>query len=149
MIACPECGTGNLPNTLFCGRCSADLRERRLAWRGHEPQRTVRCHLLDSGQQLVLPPDPVLIFGRADHTVDLRPDVDLNPYGALSAGVSRRHAQLLQRDNTLYLEDLQSLNGTYVNGVRLHPHQPMRLQPDAIVRFGQFQLRFEPAEKPA
>lgn len=91
----------------------------------------------------------MLVFGRADHAAHVRPDIDLGPYGAAGAGVSRRHAQLLQRHNALYLEDLQSLNGTYINGVRVPPHQPTRLQPNALIRFGQLELRFEPADQPA
>ena len=36
-----------------------------------------------------------------------------------SASVSRRHCRLSYRDDCLVVEDLQSANGTYVNGIRI------------------------------
>lgn len=40
--------------------------------------------------------------------------------------VSRRHAELRQRDGSLYIVDLQSMNGTYVNDVRIHSETILR-----------------------
>jgi len=40
-----------------------------------------------------------------------------------SASVSRRHCRLSFRDDCLVVEDLQSANGTYVNGVRVQETQ--------------------------
>lgn len=56
----------------------------------------------------------------------------------LDAGdVSRLHAQLSNDHLNLYLEDLGSTNGTYVNGQRLTPGQPHRLRAGDVVLFGQ------------
>jgi len=71
------------------------------------------------------------------------PDVDLQPYGGGSAGVSRHHARFLRRPEGWFLEDLQSTNGTYLNEVRLLPHRPVRLNSGDLVRFGQLTLIFE------
>jgi serine phosphatase RsbU (regulator of sigma subunit) len=36
--------------------------------------------------------------------------------------ISRQHAQVLRRGETYFIEDLQSSNGTFLNGMRLAPH---------------------------
>lgn len=45
------------------------------------------------------------------------PDFDLGPYRAHDRGVSRRHAMLRPSRSKLFIIDLQSTNGTYVNGL--------------------------------
>ena len=52
--------------------------------------------------------------------------------------VSRRHAQLEQRGDTLLLTDLGSTNGVFVNRVRLQ--EPRPLQPGDVVRVGNTAL---------
>jgi serine phosphatase RsbU (regulator of sigma subunit) len=37
--------------------------------------------------------------------------------------LSRRHARFVQRDGSLYVSDMDSANGTYVNDVRIHAEQ--------------------------
>lgn len=48
--------------------------------------------------------------------------------------VSRLHAAFVWRDLALYLEDLGSSNGTFVNGRRIDA--PCRVKPGDVVRFG-------------
>ena len=57
-----------------------------------------------------------------------------------SLSVSREHARLLQADG-LYIEDLGSRNGTFVNGQRV---QRARVHPGDRVRLGATELRIEP-----
>ncbi len=56
---------------------------------------------------------------------------------------SRQHAVVEFEDGGLAVEDLVSLNGTFVNRTRLHPGQPRGLQPGDIVQVGTVQLRVE------
>ena len=49
--------------------------------------------------------------------------------------VSRRHAELVIRDGALWITDLGSSNGTFVNDTRLAPRQPVRLINGARLRF--------------
>jgi PAS domain S-box-containing protein len=42
-----------------------------------------------------------------------------------SSGVSRQHARIVCQPNGYFIEDLQSLNGTYLNGERLRTAQPL------------------------
>lgn len=56
------------------------------------------------------------VFGRGSEEAD-SPDIDLTNLGALERGVSRRHALLRPTINKLYLIDLNSTNGTFVNAI--------------------------------
>lgn len=54
---------------------------------------------------------------------------------------SSRHARLYDRDGHVYIEDMNSTNGTYVNGTRVSAQQLLR--PGDVVRIGDTELRFE------
>src|SRR5271165_5668104 len=41
-------------------------------------------------------------------------------------GVSRKHARVVQRDNQVWIEDLESANGTFVNDGRVDRGQMLR-----------------------
>jgi len=55
---------------------------------------------------------------------------------------SSRHARIEPRRDGIWVHDLGSTNGTYVNGVRID--RPRRLAPGDVVRVGDTDLRFEP-----
>jgi predicted component of type VI protein secretion system len=55
--------------------------------------------------------------------------------------VSRNHARFLLDRGTLCLEDLDSMNGTWVDGRKLAPNAPVLLQPGGIVEIGKIKLR--------
>ena len=59
--------------------------------------------------------------------------------------VSRRHARLTRRDGRLRVEDLNSTNGTRVNGRRLEPFAPRVLAPGDAVALGEVDLPPLPA----
>jgi hypothetical protein len=74
-----------------------------------------------------------LIVGRADSN-------DLALTGDEYA--SSRHARIEPRRDGIWVHDLGSTNGTYVNGIRID--RPRRLAPGDVVRVGETDLRFEP-----
>lgn len=82
----------------------------------------------------------VAVVGRSELGSDIVPDLDLAPFGAQSMGVSRRHAILLPHDDGLSLIDLDSTNGTWINGVYLQPGQKYRLRAGDRVEFGRLRL---------
>ncbi|MBN1487024.1 MAG: protein kinase [Anaerolineae bacterium] len=98
-----------------------------------------------SGIALPIPMGDEVVIGRRDPMLPKSPDLDLEPYGGGSAGVSRYHARLLHRPEGWFLEDLQSTNGTYVNEVRLVQQRPVRLRSGDMVRFAQLTLIFNEA----
>jgi hypothetical protein len=54
---------------------------------------------------------------------------------------SRQHACVLFDGKTVVLEDMSSLNGTFVNRQRVFPGQQRVLQPNDVVQVGTVQLR--------
>ena len=60
--------------------------------------------------------------------------------------VSRFHAQLVQFDNKVMLEDLNSGNGSFLNGKQLDKHQPHPLRNNDRIKLGPIKFRFEDEE---
>lgn len=58
------------------------------------------------------------VIGRESTQVD---------YAVAEAEISRKHVQLTLRDNRVYVEDLKSQNGSWLNDQPLQPHQPVEL----------------------
>jgi hypothetical protein len=54
---------------------------------------------------------------------------------------SRQHACLSFENNELFLEDLNSANGTFVNRTRIYPGQKRQLAPNDIIQIGNVQLK--------
>lgn len=55
--------------------------------------------------------------------------------------VSREHVRLYVSDNTLLIEDLNSMNGTAVNGRKIHAGKAQPIRSGDTVRFGAVDLR--------
>jgi predicted component of type VI protein secretion system len=79
-----------------------------------------------------------VVIGRQETGGLQQVHVDLSPFHAREMGVSRRHAVIYRMKNSLYMEDLNSANGSYLNGQRLMPGQPHLIRNGDEVRFGKF-----------
>jgi len=88
----------------------------------------------------ILPGNQVAVIGREDPVSGIFPEIDLDPHGGHEAGVGRRHAQLLIRNGQLFIEDLDSVNGTVVNKQRLEPRKPHPVNHGDELRFGKMIL---------
>ena len=86
-----------------------------------------------AGQRLSVK-TPVVNIGRADYNDLVVPD----------PSVSTSHAKLQRREGVWVLVDLDSTNGTFVDGEQVKGEAP--LAPGAAVRFGDVQLVFEPTD---
>lgn len=53
--------------------------------------------------------------------------------------VSRRHTEIFERDGKLFVKDLGSLNGTFVNNLRIKDEQP--LEPNQLLTLGNVTFR--------
>ncbi|HIM38077.1 MAG TPA: FHA domain-containing protein [Dehalococcoidia bacterium] len=74
----------------------------------------------------------VSIFGKSP-TVDVNLD---NQY------VSRRHFQVRSQDGVFFITDLDSTNGTFLNGERLTPHEERRLRDQDLIGLAGDQVVF-------
>ena len=93
-----------------------------------------------SGAALPLPAAAEAVVGRADPVSKFFPDLDLTPHGAVEGGVGRRHARLFVQGAQIFVEDLDSTNGTFRNGARLAPRQPTPLANGDELRLGNLAL---------
>lgn len=60
---------------------------------------------------------------------------------AQETGISRSHADLFVNGGTLMLVDLESTNGTYVNGQRIMSMEPCALKSNDTVAFGALEAQ--------
>ena len=81
------------------------------------------------------------VLGRSDENSEFVPDVDLANLGARERGVSRRHAALVRYQGSLHIIDLNSVNGTFLNGARILADNPHPLTGGEELRIGNLNLR--------
>lgn len=86
-----------------------------------------------------------IVLGRSENIQSQEMYVDLTVYGAVEKGVSRRHAVLHRMGRTITITDLDSRNGTYLNGDRLVAHQVRFLRHSDEIHLGKlvFRIHFE------
>lgn len=82
-----------------------------------------------------------LFIGRATANSAMAPEIDLNAVNAGDYGVSRTHAAITRRDNKLLITDLESMNYTYVNGMRLFPNEVYVVKDGDEIWFAQLYAR--------
>ncbi len=87
----------------------------------------------DKGKKFELPANEPQLIGRSSEAL---PNTD--------NAMSRRHAELTPDDGQWFIRDLQSQNGTYVNGLKITDRT--RLRPGDQIRVGQTLLVFGKTE---
>jgi hypothetical protein len=108
------------------------------------PRPTFHLQIKDADQQIpiTLLAGQQLVLGWANLADTPEPFVDLSPYNAIEHGVSRQHAAILRDGQIFSLVDLGSINGTYLNGQRLVPHEPQPLQNPSEIRLGRLRVSY-------
>ncbi len=100
------------------------------------------CRLRIGGQLIQVPQKSEVIVGRADAASGWNPDVDLTPFGASpESGVSRKHVRLTWQGSWM-IEDLDSVNGTFLRGQRLTSHQRTPISNGEMLQLGKLQVTF-------
>lgn len=153
MQICPHCGYDNLEGVVFCERCGVALVAVPISTRKLEDTEFGRggTDRLGSDRVLILQigndETPILvqirnevILGRLSQVDDTSTYLNLVPYGAEDAGVSRRHARLLRDEDMLYLMDLNSTNGTRLNGEVLPASVEQRLRDGDELMLGRLKV---------
>jgi hypothetical protein len=130
-FTCPLCTLPVLPGNAHCEACGASLSPR--------PYLVVNA----SGLRLNLFAEHTeVVLGRTDALSGVGADLDLEPFGGALAGLSRRHARLTWRDDSCQIEDLNSVNWTYLNQQRLLPGRPTLLKDGDLLRLGNVLLTY-------
>lgn len=162
MVTCPRCQANYPENTTFCDECGIHLLgdyEKKTEpldaadtiWMGREETGEVseevvtsplalRLTIQGSGREVEVPLTEAVNIGRLDPTVDSFPEVDLTRANGRDKGVSRRHAKITRRGREVVIEDLGSMNGTFLNGKKLTPHLPEVLRSGDQLQVGKLML---------
>jgi hypothetical protein len=156
MIRCSTCIQQSTDGSLTCVRCGFVLekppkisnqtivtqpgvdqpRGKHHHHLGKLPVHGVALYIGQSEEPLIVALNDRVTLGRRK---DLQiPDlVDLTPYDAYRMGVSRTHAALIYRGNQIFIHDIGSVNGTWVDGQRLKPYELYHLLAGSTVTLGQ------------
>jgi FHA domain-containing protein len=150
---CPECGFVNVEGANYCQKCGAFLADVSPSQGGDEE--TAAWQFGEEGDLEALDPGDVaaaeatLVIraggGRAGETFLVSGDqmtIGRSPDAEVfldDVTVSRNHALLVRRRDGVYIDDLGSLNGTYVNRRRIESH---KLQDGDELQVGKYKLTF-------
>ncbi|UCG23407.1 MAG: zinc ribbon domain-containing protein [Chloroflexota bacterium] len=154
-ISCPNCGQQAVPGGTFCDNCGARLQVADAAPTGATMDISSEPALEEPPQAKATPVMPRLvvqpsnttlqfpanknqfIVGREDPISSHFPDIELGAYGGDEGGVSRQHVRITRQGEQFLIEDLESVNYTFVNKQKLEPGSPRLLQDGDEVRFGR------------
>ena len=161
MSQCPTCQKEYRKGTLICENCGANLliggrddggvttkiqpieksKGGRSGWGPSIFKKNqVVIHIESVSEPITLTVTSRILLGRYDSVSDYTPDLDLTPYQAGSKGVSRLHASIQRTGDRLELVDLDSANGTYINGKQLRARTPGILRDGDEIRLGNLVL---------
>jgi hypothetical protein len=161
MMVCPNCKNVERSGALYCSQCGAQLPSlggETLATQIYPPgldvpmdtafparptDAPVSLCIMDNGEILPLANNgrEEVTIGRVSEGQPVVPDVDLTPYRAYEAGVSRLHASIKLAVNGPVVTDLGSANGTRLNGKKIPPHKAQPLAHGDILTLGKFKLQ--------
>ena len=148
---CPECGFANAEGANYCQKCGAFLPENV----EKDGDTTEVFQVGETGElkpmdlQEVTGEGATLVIrsggGRSGEAFPVggeRMTIGRSPEAEVfldDVTVSRNHALLVRRRDGLYIDDLGSLNGTYVNRRRIESH---RLQNGDELQVGKYKLTY-------
>ena len=168
MIICEFCQTAHVVNTIFCSECghyllhdnkpeTDPLENNKIS---HVEDRkdyvlngsflhfdvrpvAVRLKIGPGKREVEMSLDKVIHLGRVDPALDVFPEIDLTYESASLKSISRRHAAISKQGDKVIVEDLGSVNGTFVNNKRLDPYLPEALNSGDILQLGKLVIEVE------
>lgn len=98
------------------------------------PENEKRRLHTESGKTLMILEDSDVTIGKKKGEADIVLE---------DASVSRLHARIVREDTKYFVEDMNSTNGTYKNGIRLLPYEKRLLEEGDEITVGRVMLRFD------
>jgi hypothetical protein len=166
VISCRTCQSQEYIGALFCSQCGANLIEaKKTAESVYQPIDTdffsemfsgefpnsldtanqsgaaMWLSILDYGELVAVPDRKEFTLGRASSDQPIIPDIDLTPFNAYKAGVSRLHATIRLDGEKMSIVDLGSANGTQLNGEKIEPNVPYDLMHGDVVKLGRLKIQ--------
>ena len=90
---------------------------------------------------LIVDVNPIMVVGRKRSMRDYDVSIDLTDFHGAEYGVSRYHVMLLALDNHIIIKDIDSLNGTKINGKQLEALKEYVIDDEDILEFGELSLK--------
>jgi pSer/pThr/pTyr-binding forkhead associated (FHA) protein len=168
VIKCPFCQATHVANTLFCSECGNYLLQdegrqtdpldtAEMSWVETPAEEEADISLphplvADSKAQAIqliigakkrqveVPLDKAIHLGRVDPASNVFPEVYISNEDDAAKSVSRRHARIMRQSGTVVVEDLASVNGTFLNGKRLDPYLPEPLNDRDTLYLGKVMI---------
>jgi len=164
MIECPVCKHQEFVGTLYCSECGARLvavspfptvsiprdlvTEESMATKPTAPEgpelssgALLGLRIISSGELISLLGRDNYTLGRSGKGQAIVPDADFATFDAYDLGVSRLHAEIRLTSDSMVIVDLESANGTLVNGKRLEPQEPTPIRHGDIIQLGRLRLQ--------
>jgi hypothetical protein len=168
MIQCANCHHQEIAGSLFCSECGSQLifigNSETLITRNnstendHEGLNSTNkliietnngenritffsLNILEYDKKLDLPDNTECTLGRITEGQPILPDIDLSEFDAHERGVSRLHAVLKVINHKLFVNDLESSNGTRVNGQKIVPYTDIQLNHGDILSLGKLKIQ--------
>jgi hypothetical protein len=156
---CPNCGASAKYGELACAKCnvlfSAGGKTHKLDQESTHPRSDQKWPIGEvfvqpqqvitfdiGGEKLVLPDRDTLVIGRVSEVPgDDGPDVNLSAFDAKDYGVSRQHIRITRINDMVYVTDLGSSNGTFLNGRALAPNYGRLLRNGDELWLGRLKMR--------
>jgi pSer/pThr/pTyr-binding forkhead associated (FHA) protein len=168
MIQCPFCHTAHVYNTIFCNECGAYLLEDEnsatdsldtdeLGWVGDATSASraaspsqpgaeplaVRLKIGAGKREVEMPLGKAIHMGRMDPALAVLPEIDLTNDDIMDKSISRRHARIVKEGSQVVVEDLGSINGTFINGKRLVSYLPKPLSDGDTLQLGKLLIKVQ------
>lgn len=140
LVTCLECGWIEAGNQIVCVHCGNGFAVVR---RDFTTIGGLRVSSADGRYAWLLPKQDDITLGRHDPHGQFAVGLDLSIAGAYTYGVGRTHARLFVKDGCVWLQDLQSSNGSRIGGQVVWPENPVPLYLGSIFHLGRMSLVFD------
>ncbi|MCK5737742.1 FHA domain-containing protein [bacterium] len=162
MVRCPNCGFENEDLAVFCKECLKRLpvlplrnpstprvkppleSENSMRLFVPTPSGALPMRLIEteSGVEIDVPIGiEYVVIGREDPENDFFPEIDTTTIGGNIYGISRRHAQIILKGNQYFVQDLNSMNSTFVNKIKVAGNQLFPLNDDDLLTLGKLEFK--------
>jgi hypothetical protein len=171
VIKCPFCQATHVANTLFCSECGNYLLQdegrqtdpldtTEMSWVetlaeeevdvplslsliADAKVQAVQLIIGSKKRQVEISLDKAVHLGRVDPASNVFPEVYISNEDDAAKSVSRRHARIMRQSGTVVVEDLASVNGTFLNGKRLDPYLPEPLNDGDMLYLGKVMIEIK------
>ena len=136
-VHCPECGFLNGEGANYCQSCGANLGAQTQV---QQPESTTATYRVgETGELIPVDVAEITTHGHAALVIRSGGNRVGESFPLEDVTVSRDHALVVKRGGDFYLDDLGSLNGTYVNRRRIESH---KLADGDELQIGKYKLTF-------